>query len=384
MSKRNQEIFKFIRSQYPQKSVIALHEPVFAGKEKEYVDECIRSTMVSSVGEFVNRFEKMVAHEMGCKFAVVTSSGTTALQLALQLVGVGPDDLVLTQALTFVATANAISHCGAQPVLLDVDAKTMGLDPNEVRNFLEKECTQSSQGIKHKASGRSVKACVPVHMLGHPTKIVELKQVCAEFNLPIVEDAAEALGSFVNGQACGSFGDLGVMSFNGNKIVTTGGGGAIVTNNEELAVRAKHLSTTAKVPHAWEYFHDQVAYNYRMPNLNAALGCAQLEQLPQFLKDKRELAHSYQKFFNELDIPFLVEAGGTKANYWLNAIYLEGAEARDQFLKEAVAEKIYARPLWHLMSELPMYKTAIRGQLKVATNLREQVVCLPSGVRSVK
>lgn len=381
----NQEILDFIKvlykESYRDKNQILLHEPNFSDKEKFLVNDCMNTTMVSNVGEYVNRFESMVAKAMDRKFAVATSSGTCGLHLALKLAGVVPNDLVITQALTFVATANAISHCGADPVFLDVDPDVMGLSPVSLKKFIVESCTSQGKLLVHKQSGRVIRACVPVHILGHPLRIQEVVRVCEEFGIPVVEDAAEALGSTLEGRAAGSFGLLAMMSFNGNKIVTTGGGGAIVTDDSELAALAKSLSATAKVGLPWEYNHDRIAYNYRLPNLNAALGVGQMERLESFLENKRRTAKAYRDFFNESGVEFVDEPKGCKSNFWLNSIKLKDRKARDEFLALAIEERIMARPFWYLMNDLPMYKEKICGDLSVSRDLYARVVSLPSSVR---
>jgi len=377
--------FDFIKSLYPDKEEIHLHEPTFVGNEDAYVRDCIKTTMVSSVGEFVTRFEKEIATTTGRKFAASTSSGTTALSLALELAGVEYGDEVLTQALTFVATSNAISHVGAFPVYLDVSEETMGLSAKALKTFLKNEATKGSNGkLINKKTSRRIGACLPVHVMGHPCEITEILEICREFDLPVVEDAAEALGSEFQRQQMGSFGLISAFSFNGNKIVTTGGGGALVMDDQALYTKAKALSTTAKRPHKWDFYHDEVAYNYRMPNINAALGCAQMESFPTFLKDKRKTAGLYKEFFASQGIKFFEEPKDSKSNYWLNTLIMNSLQERDEFLNESHEQKIYCRPLWHLMTELPMYKNAQTDDLKVSKWFRDRVVNLPSGVREGK
>jgi aminotransferase in exopolysaccharide biosynthesis len=311
---------------------------------------------------------------------VAVVNGTNALQVALRLVGVERDCEVLTQALTFVATCNAIAYTGAEPVLLDVDRETLGLSPEALSAFLQNNAELRDEGCFNRTTGRRIAACQPMHTFGHPARIDEIAELCAEWRIPLVEDAAESLGSWYKGQHTGTFGRVGVFSFNGNKIVTTGGGGMIVSDDEELARRAKHLTTTAKVPHAYEYVHDELGFNFRMPNLNAALGCAQMDQLEGFLAAKREVMERYRAFFDGAGVEFVTEPDGARSNYWLNAIIVESREARDAFLEATNEQGVMTRPIWRLMSELPMYADCQHDGLKVSKWLEERVVCLPSSV----
>jgi aminotransferase in exopolysaccharide biosynthesis len=377
-----QEIISFIRETFSEKEAqILLHKPVFCGKETDYVLEALESTIVSSVGEFVNRSENMMSEIAGTAKAVAVVNGTSGLHLALKLVGVNHGDEVITQALTFVATANAISYTGAEPVFLDVDYDTMGLSPNAVKAFLEQFAEKRESGTFNKKTGKRIAACVPMHTFGFPVGIEEVVEICRSWNIPVVEDAAESLGSLVKDKHTGSFGDIGVFSFNGNKIVTAGGGGMLVTNNIDLGNKAKHLSTTAKMPHAFEYFHDEVGYNYRMPNLNAALLCGQLEKLDFFLENKRELANQYQEFFHGSGIQFRSELPDTRANFWLMCIELDGKKDRDDFLKLTNENGVMTRPIWTLMHKLPMFQHCYRDEQRHAEKLEERIVNLPSSVR---
>jgi aminotransferase in exopolysaccharide biosynthesis len=359
---------------------VPLHRPVFAGSERDDLVACIDSNFVSSVGEKVSEMEARVAGFAGARYGVAVVNGTNALQVALRLVGVERDCEVLTQALTFVATCNAISYLGARPVFVDVDRATLGLSPDALRAFLEKHAELREGGCYNRTTGRRIAACQPMHTFGHPARIDEIVTICAEWGIPLVEDAAESLGSYYRGRHTGTFGRLGVFSFNGNKIVTTGGGGVIITDDEELAARAKHLTTTAKVPHDYEYVHDELGYNFRMPNLNAALGCAQMEQLPGFLEAKREIAGRYQEFCAAHGLDFVREPEGAQSNYWLNAIILGSLEERDRFLKETNDQGIMTRPIWRLMNQLPMYADCQHDGLEVSRWLEERVVNLPSSV----
>ncbi|KFN40561.1 MAG: aminotransferase DegT [Sulfuricurvum sp. MLSB] len=375
------QIVEFIRNLYQNEGIIALHEPRFAGNEKAYLNECIDSTFVSSVGKFVDRFETEFARTVGAKYAVATVNGTAALHIALLLGGVARGDEVITQPLTFIATANAISYCGADPVFLDVDRDTMGLSPDALKRFLEEHCTFEGGCCLNRTSGKIIRACVPMHTFGHPCRIDEIQALCNAWNIVLVEDAAESLGSYYKEKHTGTFGRLGAFSFNGNKIITSGGGGVIVTDDETLAKRAKHMTTTAKIPHPWEYAHDEVAYNYRLPNLNAALLCAQLEQLEGFLENKRDLAEAYRRFFAGLSIRFAAEPPHGRSNYWLNAIVLENLEQRDAFLEYTNANGVMTRPIWKLMNHLPMFENCRCGDLSNALFLSERVVNIPSSVR---
>jgi aminotransferase in exopolysaccharide biosynthesis len=377
-----QEIISFIRETFSEKEAqILLHKPVFSGKETDYVLKTLESTIVSSVGEFVNRSENMMSEIAGTSKAVAIVNGTSGLHLALKLVGVNHGDEVITQALTFVATANAISYTGAEPVFLDVDYDTMGLSPDALKAFLETFGEKRESGTFNKKTGKRIAACVPMHTFGFPVRIEEIVEICRSWNIPVVEDAAESLGSLVKDKHTGSFGDIGVFSFNGNKIVTAGGGGMLVTNNIDLGNKAKHLSTTAKMPHAFEYFHDEIGYNYRMPNLNAALLCGQLEKLDFFLENKRELANQYQEFFHGSGIQFRSELPDTRANYWLMCIELDGKKDRDDFLKLTNEKGVMTRPIWTLMHKLPMFQHCYRDEQRHAEKLEERIVNLPSSVR---
>lgn len=374
-------VLDFIRSRYPKQDRIALHEPRFRGNEKKYLADTIDSTFVSSVGEYVTRFESMLSALTGAKHAVVTVNGTTALHMGLVLVGVNPGDLVLTQALSFVATSNAIAHAGAEPIFVDIDRMTLGMDPGSLHVFLQENAERRSDGCFDKTSGRRYAACVPMHTFGHPCRIDALVEICAQFGIPLVEDAAEALGSLWRGKHCGTFGLLGTLSFNGNKIITCGGGGAIITDDANIAARAKQLTTTAKKPHAWLFEHECVAYNYRMPNLNAALGCAQLEQLDSFLEDKRLLASEYEHFCAAQNISFMVEPPESRANYWLNAIFVEDQSARDAFLALSNAQSVQTRPVWSLLPLQPMFMNCRCADISIARNISETLVNIPSSVR---
>ena len=374
-------IIDFIRSLYPNEYPIPLHAPKFRGNEKKYVLDAIDSTFVSSVGEYVDRFEKMICEITGANFAVAVINGTCALHVALKLAGVQPGDEVITQPVSFVATANSIAHCGAKPIFLDVDREALGLDPIALKHFLQTHGSMRNNVCNNKSSGTRITACVPVHIFGHPCRISEIIEICNYYHISVIEDAAESLGSVFKGKHTGTFGLLGIYSFNGNKTVTCGGGGAIVTNDETLAKKAKHITTTAKIPHPYEYVHDITGYNYRLPNLNAALACAQLEQLNVFIENKRELATLYQNFFEPINIPIIKEPKNARSNYWLNSVILPNRKLRDEFLKQTNEAGIVTRPIWKLLNTLDMYKDCQTDALENARWFEERVVNIPSSVR---
>lgn len=375
------ELFVFIRSMYGN-DFVPLHEPRFIGNEKKYVNECIDSTFVSSVGKFVDKFEQMICEITGSKFAVATTNGTSALHMSLLLAEVTSQDEVITQALTFVATANAISYIGAKSIFLDSAPDNMGLCPDNLKSFLKNNAELGGDGFCYnKTTKRRIKACVPMHVFGHPVKLNEIIQICHDYNIIVIEDAAESLGSLYHGKHTGTIAPFGVLSFNGNKIVTSGGGGAILIQDEILAKRAKHLTTTAKVPHRWEFNHDEVAYNYRLPNLNAALLCAQLEMLPQFLTNKRETAAKYQDFFKNTEIDFISSPEGSLSNYWLNAVMFKDKKAQQDFLLASNNAGLMTRPIWKLMPDLAMFADCQKTDLVNARKFEATVVNLPSSVR---
>ena len=378
-----QKIVDYIKDLYGQ-DFVPLSVPQFIGNEKKYLNECIDTTFVSSVGKFVDRFEDDMAAYTGAKRAVVCVSGTNALHMALMLAGVERDDEVLTQALTFIATCNAISYIGAHPVFIDVDKQTMGLSPDAVKAWLTAHAEVRNGHCYNKQTGRRVKACVPMHTFGHPVRIEELAVICAEWHLELVEDAAESIGSKYKGKHTGLFGKVGVLSFNGNKTITTGGGGMLLFNDEELGTLAKHLTTQAKVPHRWEFRHDHIGYNYRMPNINAALGCAQLEHLDEYVADKRATAAAYAEYFKQVDdIQFFTEPENCFSNYWLNAIILKDHEAQQAFLQYTNDHGVMTRPIWELMSRLPMFEHCQHDELENTIFFADRVVNIPSSVRLV-
>lgn len=377
-----EKIADFIKSLYPTENPVPLHAPRFSGNEKKYLIDCIDSTYVSYVGQYVSRFEDEIRQFTGAKYAVAVSSGTAALHIALLLAEVAPGDEVITQPLTFVATANAIAYCNAQPVFVDVERPTLGLDPDKLNHFLLNNTIIKSNGrCYNRTTGRKIAACVPMHTFGHPARIDQIIEICKRYHIPVIEDAAEALGSFYNGQHAGTFTNAGILSFNGNKPVTTGGGGMIITNDEACATMAKHLTTTAKQPHPWEFVHDHVGYNYRMPNINAAVGCAQMEGIAGVLENKRATARMYDQFFQEIGMPFVTEPANALSNYWLNSIIFKDRSERDQFLAFARGKDIQARPVWTLMPNLPMYRHCQCTSLEIAMWLEDRLVNIPSSVR---
>ena len=372
----------FIHDLYGAQDFVPLAVPVFIGNEKKYLNECIDTTFVSSVGKFVDRFEEETARYTGAKRAVVCVSGTNALHMALMLAGVKRDDEVLTQALTFIATCNALSYIGAHPVFIDVDRDTMGLSPVAVREWLARNSEQKNGECYNKRTGRRVKACVPMHTFGHPVHLDELVEVLQEYNIELVEDAAESIGSLYKGKHTGTFGKVGVLSFNGNKTITTGGGGMMLFNDEELGAYAKHITTQAKIPHRWEFRHDHIGYNYRMPNINAALGCAQLEHIEEYVASKRETAKAYEEYFKDIpDIEFFVDSPNTRSNYWLNVVILKDKDAQQEFLEYTNDHGVMTRPIWELMNRLPMFEHCENDGLKNTIWFADRVVNIPSSVR---
>jgi len=381
MTRRFQSTIDFIRSLYQTTEFIPLHEPRFTGNEKAYLLDCIDSTFVSSVGQYVDRFEIEMAKFTGAKYAVATVNGTAALHIALKMASVAQDDEVITQSLSFVATCNAISYCGARPVFVDVDRDTLGMSPQSLAAFLDENAVRTESGSRNKTTGRKIGAVVPMHTFGHPCRIDEIAAICNEYGIPLIEDAAESLGSYYHGKHTGTFGKLAAFSFNGNKTITTGGGGMIITDDESLAKHAKHITTTAKIPHSYEFIHDEIGYNYRLPNINAALGCAQMETLPRLLESKRQIALAYAGFFEQAGVEFVIEPEHDKANYWLNVLVLEDRSARDQFLKELNEAGVMSRPIWRLMNELEMFRECQCADLSNAKWLEERVVNIPSSAR---
>lgn len=377
-----QNVVSHIQGQFSGKDFIPLHAPIFAGNEKKYLLDTIDSTFVSSVGAYVNKFEEMMCEVTGAKYSIAIVNGTNALHMGLILADVNGNDEVLSQSLTFIATCNAISYIGAKPVFIDVDRDTLGMSPDSMSAYLDQNAEIRKDGYTYnRRSGRRIKACVPMHTFGMPCRIDEIAELCKKWNITLVEDSAESLGSYYKGKHTGIYGELGIFSFNGNKTVTCGGGGAIVTNNSAIAKRAKHLTTQAKVPHPWAFTHDEIGYNYRMPNLNAALACAQLEQLAHFVENKRELAENYSSFFKDSNIEFVNEPVNSRANFWLNAIILKDKSNRDDFLKFTNENGVMTRPVWDLMHTLPMFKSADHDSLSNSLWLADRLVNIPSSVR---
>ncbi len=378
------QIIAAVKSALPDRDApVGLHEPLFAGNEWAYVKECLDTGWVSSAGRFVDRFEQQLAEFTGVKRAVAVVNGTAALHICLKLVGVLPGDEVLTPALTFVATANAVSHAGGIPHFADSEAGTLGLDPGKLAVHLAAAAEIKAGGCYNKTTGRRIKAVVPMHTFGHPVDLDPLREVCARYKLELVEDAAESLGSYYKGVHTGKFGRVSALSFNGNKVVTTGGGGAILTDDEDLGRLAKHITTTAKLPHKWAFNHDMVGYNYRLPNLNAALGCAQMEQLPGFIARKRALAERYRQALAGVPgVRFFAAPAFAASNYWLNALLLDEPDlaARDRLMARCHEEGLLVRPAWTLMHRLPMYAACPRMDLSVVEDIEARLVNLPSSV----
>jgi perosamine synthetase len=376
------DVVSFVHELYGTEGMVPLHVPTFRGNEKKYLNECIDTTFVSSVGKFVDRFEEMIVEYTGTQKAVVCVNGTNALHMAMLLVGVEREDEVITQALTFIATCNAISYIGAHPLFIDVDNDTMGLSPDAMEAWLKENAEIKGESCYNRRTGRRIKACVPMHTFGHPVHLDKLVEVCNRYHIELVEDAAESLGSFYKGKHTGTFGKIGVISFNGNKTITTGGGGMLLFQDETLGNFAKHLTTQAKEPHRWEFVHDHIGYNYRMPNINAALGCAQLEEIDHILANKRETAEKYKQFFSDKEnIHFFTEPEGSTSNYWLNAVLLNDKEAQHQFLEYTNDHAVMTRPIWELMNRLPMFKDCETDGLQNTVWFADRVVNIPSSVR---
>lgn len=375
------ELVAFVHNIYKTNEFIPLHEPRFNGLEKEFVIDCIDSTFVSSVGKYVDEFETLLAEYTGAKYAIATVNGTSALHIALLMAGVERDSEVITQALSFIATCNAISYCGANPIFVDVDKRTLGMSAVSLADFLNQHAEIRNQQCFNKNTNKRIAACVPMHTFGHPCEIDKIKEICTQWNIQLVEDAAESLGSFYKKKHTGTFGLAGAISFNGNKIVTAGGGGAIITDNQNLAKQAKHLTTTAKLPHKWAFNHDQIGYNYRMPNINAAVICAQLAKLESFIANKRETAELYQSFCQKNGLDFIVEPQNSISNYWLNAIMLKDENEQQIFLEFANQQGVMTRPVWTLLNTLPMFRDCFTMPQQNAQWLAERIVNIPSSVR---
>ena len=376
----SRDLCYFIKNLYEPVDLLLLHRPILGDLDKLYLADCIDSNFVSSVGARVGEFEDRLAAFTGMRRAVATVNGTAALHVALLSAGVGQNAEVITQPLTFAATTNAIAYTGAIPAFVDVERQTLGLDPDRLEEFLEEHTQPDGQVRRNSKTGRRIAACLPVHIYGHPCRMDRLSEVCTRYGVPLIEDAAEALGSYRDGKHVGHHGKMATLSFNGNKIITTGGGGAIITDDEVLADHLKHITTTAKRPHPYEFFHDQLGYNYRLPNLNAALGCAQMDRLPLFLREKRKIADAYRSFFAHTQLEFIDEPAGCRSNFWLNVILFPSREERDGFLNYSNQNGVMTRPFWTLMPDLPAFKDAPCMDIPVARDLYDRGVALPSSV----
>ncbi len=375
------EFVEFVQEIYSTKDSIPLHAPCFGDKERHYVLDTLDSTYVSSVGEYVDQFERRLSEYTGAKYVVATVNGTAALHTALVVSGVQREDEVITSPLTFIATCNAVHYCGARPVFVDVEWDTLGLSPDSLEIFLRDYAeVRDDSFCWNKQSGRIIKACLPIHNLGHPARVREIEEICKAYNILVIEDAAESLGSFKNEVHTGRIGQIGTLSFNGNKIITTGGGGALITDDPKLARRAKHLTTTAKQPHPWLFLHDEIGYNYRLPNINAALGVAQMEQLPTYVIKKRKLSNKYREWFSERGITFVSEPWEASSNYWLNSIVLSNIEDRDKFLTNTNSQNVMTRAMWTPIHMLPMYRSCCRTDLTIAEAVEKRLVNIPSSV----
>jgi perosamine synthetase len=383
MDLKLRQLIEFITSLYPNVNPVPLHAPVFSGNEKKYLLDCIDTTYVSYVGAYVTKFEEMTAQFTGARFAIAVVNGTAALQVALQIAGVKPGDEVITQALTFAATASAIAHAGAEPVFVDVDRDTLGMSPEKLESWLKQNTRLDGSDAcpVNRTTGRRIAAAVPMHTFGHPCRIDEIKTVAEKYHLVLIEDSAESFGSCYKGKHTGTFGLAGILSYNGNKTITTGGGGMIITNDEAFARRARHITTTAKVPHRWEYAHDEAGYNYRLTNVSAAIGVAQMEKLAEYLKNKRETAEKYEQFCREHGLSFVHEPEGAVSNYWLNAIIMNDRKERDAFLEFSNDNGVATRPIWRLMNKLDVYRHCQRDDLINSRWLEDRIVNIPSGVR---
>lgn len=375
------KITDFIKSLYPEMNPVLLHCPQFLGNEKMYLNECIDTKFVSYVSHFVTDFEEHIKKLTGAKYAVAMVNGTEALHMALVSAGIKAGEEIVSQPLTFAATSAVIVHIGAIPVYVDVDRDTMGMSPASLKSFLENNTIQKDGKCVNKNSGRVISACLPMHTFGHPCRIDEIKTICNEHNILLIEDAAESIGSFYKNKHTGTFGKVGILSFNGNKTLTTGGGGMLITDDEEIATRTKYLSTTAKEPAKWGYFHKEAGWNLRLPGINAAIGAAQMEYFDKIISNKRETASIYKKFFSELNIPFVTEPENSKANYWLNAILLKDREEREEFLEYTNSNGVQTRPIWTLMYKMPPYANCEKTEMSNSEWLESHLVNIPSSVR---
>jgi aminotransferase in exopolysaccharide biosynthesis len=373
-----QALFSFINEKYPDKKNVSLHEPLFQGNEKKYVENTIDSSYVSSVGEYVNKFESLISQFTSSDCAVATVNGTAALHTALMASGVVQNDYVITQSLSFVATCNAINYCGAEPIFVDIEKKTLGLSPQKLLEYLNENAFIDDDGhCRIRSNNRIIKACVPMHTFGHPANILKIIEICNIWQITLIEDAAESLGSTYNNKHTGTFGRFGTLSFNGNKTITTGAGGMILCNKKDFKF-IKHITTTAKTNHKFEFIHDMVGYNYRMPNINAALGCAQLENIDIIIKKKRQLAAEYIDLISNTEMLPIIEPDGAKSNYWLNAAICPDKAYRDQLLKSSHAKNIMLRPVWRPMHQLPMHINSKKGDLSETEKLSDLLINLPS------
>jgi aminotransferase in exopolysaccharide biosynthesis len=377
----NEEITKYIKTLYPNRGQVLLHCPEFLGIEKKYLTECIDTKYVSYVGRFVADMENKIKELTGVKYAVALVNGTAALHMLLLAVGIKVGDEVITQSLSFAATAAAIVHANGTPVFVDVERETLGMSPESLQRFLFENTEMKDEKCINKTTHRQIKAVIPMHTFGHPVRIDKIKKVCDEYSLSLIEDAAESLGSFYRGKHAGTFGKAAILSFNGNKLVTTGGGGMVITDDETVANRVRYISTTAKLPHRWEFYHDEVGYNLRMPSLNAAVGLAQLEYFDKILENKRETAQRYQQFFASINVPFIVEPENAKSNYWLNAILFDDRKQRDEFLVYSNNNGVQTRPAWNLLHTLPPYSHCQHTETSNAEYIADRLVNIPSSVR---
>lgn len=381
----NKQLFKritdYIKSLYPEENPVPLHAPRFLGKEKEYLNQCIDSTYVSYVGNFVTKFEDHIKNLTKSKYASAIVNGTSALFMILKSMDIKDGEEIITQALTFAATAAAIKHTGAQPVFIDVDKDTLGMSPESLLRFLSRSCISKNGKLINKYTDRVISAVIPMHTFGHPVRIDEIKKICDSYELPLIEDAAESLGSFYKGKHTGTFGKAAIFSFNGNKPVTTGGGGMIITDDEQLINKVIHLSTTAKRKHPWEFYHDEVGYNLRLPNINAAIGVAQMEYFNDIIENKRKTAKLYLEFFDTLGVPFFIEPPDCKSNYWLNLILLKNRQERDEFLNYSNGNGVQTRPIWNIIPDLPPYKDCYTDEIPISRNLQDIAVNIPSSYR---
>ena len=376
------EITKYIKTIYPDQNPVLLHCPEFLGNEKKYLSECIDTKYVSYIGNFVVGMEDKIKEITGIKYAVALANGTSALHMSLLAIGIKPGDEVITQSLSFAATSAAIAHAQGTPVFVDIEQSTLGMSPESLKGFLEEHAEVKDQKCYNIKTGKQIRAVMPMHTFGHPARIEEIKKICDEYALVLIEDAAESLGSFYKGKHTGTFGKAGVFSFNGNKLVTTGGGGMVVTDDEDIVNRIRYISTTAKRPHRWEFYHDEVGYNLRMPSLNAAIGLAQLEYFDRILENKRETARLYREFFDTISIPLITEPDGARSNYWLNTIVLDGRKQRDEFLEYSNDNGVQTRPSWTLLHTLPPYRNCQHTEMPNAEYIADRLVNIPSGVRN--